>query len=308
MLDEVRNAVEKTLQVSACLDVPVTLDEVAAYFLPNLNMSAEELRSLLVEKEFADLPFKISDDYILTRPTQSVARRLRVEEVSAAKLRSAFSLAEVLTKLVPFIRSLAVTGSVAYASAEKWDDIDLFMITARRRLWLSAFLTLVLVRLYKLLHLRSQDLLRFCLCYAHDEEGFVNESLKNRGNQLFARELLKAKPIAGRTTYSRILRENSWAGRLYAAAYALKLRELKGHTENMDVVCKSEDAHSVFLDWVDGLVFVFLGNYLRVRAYLSNLRLKSLGDDLRVFEPVISPSSCVYSSNLYRWLGSLWSS
>jgi hypothetical protein len=306
-LDEVRNGLEKVLRVSDYLDFPLTLDEVAGYFLPNLNLTPDELRSLLAEKEFNGIPFKIRDGYLLTRSTQSIAFRLELERSSAAKLDSAFSLARVLGRLVPFIRSLAVTGTVAYASADKWDDIDLFMITDRRRLWLSALFTLILVRLYKLLRLRSQDLLRFCLSYVHDEEGFANESVKNRGNPLFARELLKAKLVAGRRTYRCILEQNSWVGKVYASAYALKLQEV-GQQEgspNVDIA-QAEAKPSLFLDWAEGLTFVFLSSYLRLRAYLNNLRLKSLGENLRVFDPVVSRSSCVYTSNFYRWLRSLW--
>ena len=227
--------------------------------------------------------------------------------MSAEKLNSAASFAKVLTKLVPYIRTVAVTGSVAYGSAEKWDDIDLFIITEHKRMWISAFLTLILVRINKLLSLRPPHLYPFCLSYVHAEEEFSRESQRNRSNPLFARELLKAKPIAGVKEYRRILEANRWVSEFYSEPYYEKLKglesNLNGDTPLHGVKLGNS---SIFLDWFDGVAYTVLSRYLRLRAYLTNLKLKSEGKDLRVFEPIITSASCVYTSNFYRWLRSLW--
>jgi hypothetical protein len=60
------------------------------------------------------------------------------------------------------------------------------------------------------------------------------------------------------------------------------------------------------LAWAEGVVFELLSRYLRLRAYLANLKFKSKGQDMRVFEPKISLVSCVYTSNFYEWLRELW--
>src|SRR5208337_3677625 len=116
--------------------------------------------------------------------------------------------ANLLTRVIPFIRTVAVTGSVAYGSATKWDDIDLFIVTKRNRLWISA-----------LLILRPSHLSLFCLSYVHDEQGFLKESQRNRSNALFARELLKAKPVAGAEEYRKILEGNEWVASFYSRPY-----------------------------------------------------------------------------------------
>ena len=229
------------------------------------------------------------------------------EQISAAKLESAASFANLLTRLVPFIRTIAVTGSVAYGSADKWDDIDLFVVTERNRLWVSGFLMLLQIRLYKILGLRASHLLPFCLSYLHDEEGFSNESRRSRTNPLFARELLKAKPIAGTEKYRRILEENKWVREFYSTPYEEMLRLLR---TGLDGRAKPTAAPSGFqsflLTWTEGISYMILSRYLRLRAYLTNLKLRSEGKNLRAFEPNISPASCVYTSNFYRWLVSIW--
>lgn len=305
-LADIRGDLEKVYEVSAYLDFPFSLDEVANYFLPSRNITPEKLRSMISEGNFVDIPFQVKDGYLLSRPSQSDTLRLERALISAEKLHSAARFAKVLTKMVPFIRMVAVTGSVAYGSAGKWDDIDLFVVTEQKRLWLSILMALVMVRVEKSLGLSPSHLLPFCLSYVHDEQGFADDASRNLVNPLFARELLKAKPVAGPEQYRRILEENDWVGKLYTVPYGAALQALgKAPTNEVDL----KEGHGrfvLFFDWAEAFVYVFLSRYLKLRAYLTNLKLKSQKQELRIFEPRITPNSCVYTSNFYRWLHSLW--
>jgi len=305
--ETIHDELQKVYDVSEYLKFPFTVEDVANYFLPKSNLTPQQLESMLTNGEFDDLGFKVRDGYLITSDDQTQLSRSEMEQTSADKLNSAGSFANLLVRTIPFIRTVAVTGSVAYGSATKWDDIDLFIVTQRNRLWISALLTLVLVRLNKLLILRPPHLSLFCLSYVHDEQGFLRESQRNRSNPLFARELLKAKPVAGTDEYRKMLRENEWVAEFYSKPYLKKLRSLSGQLNGTTI---SEEAGSPTLSflmvWVEGMTYAILSRYLRMRAYLTNLKLKSEGKDLRVFDPIITSASCVYTSNFYRWLYALW--
>jgi hypothetical protein len=306
-LAKVHTDLGKVYQVSRYLDFPFTADEVAGYFLPSLNISGRDLLSLLATQKFADIPFEIKDRYLVTNNGQSLSKRFDREQMSAAKLNSAESFARTLAKGVPFLRTIAVTGSVAYGSAEKWDDIDLFIITKRNRLWLSALVTLIYVRLGKLFHLRPTHLSLFCLSYVHDELGFAMEASRNMHSPLFAREILKAKPVSGKANYRKLLLGYDWVKEIYTAPYHEKMSEFERNGTNE--ITKAERTWAgleILLDWAEGLAFTFLSHYLSLRAYLTNLRLKSEGKNNRVFKPKLSRMSCVYTSNFYEWLHTLW--
>lgn len=303
---DIRRDLEKIYELSSHLDFPFSLDDVANYFLPARDIAPHKLRSMISNGDFADIPFHLKDGYLLTSPSQSETLRSERERISNEKLASAARFANFLRKAVPFIRTVAVTGSVAYQSANRWDDIDLFIVTERKRLWLSVLVALALVRVEKLLKLGPSHLLLFCLSYVHDERGFAEDAARNKVNPLFARELLRAKPVVGTDEYLRILRENNWVGELYSAPYSAALEALRG-IGNDTVRTKDRLGRSAaFFDWADGMVYVFLSGYLRLRAYLTNLKLRSRNEGFRVFEPRITRSSCVYTSNFYKWLHSLW--
>jgi hypothetical protein len=297
---------ERAYQLSAYLDFPFSLAEVANYFLPGTNISGDELRDLLSHKSFANIRFQIQDGYLLSRPGQSPAKRLDREQISTLKLNSAENFALTLAKLVPFIKTIAVTGSVAYRSATKWDDIDLFIVTQKGRLWISALMMLILVRVTKLLRLRPPQLSLFCLSYVHDELGFAKEAFENRESPLFARELLKAIPISGMKHYRELLVENDWVKQIHSKPYVEKLKEFDAVTGSNPNENTSRKTSKV-LDWAEAFIFIFLSRYLRLRAYLTNLKLRSEGKDSRVFEPKMNRMSCVYTSNFYEWLHALWS-
>ena len=300
----VREELEQVFRISSWLDFPFTVDEVAEYFLPGLNLTGDQVRALFTERAI-DLPFTLRDRYLLTGISQSIVSRAERKLFSAAKLESASRFTCTLCRLVPWIEMVAVTGSVAYGSARKWDDIDLFVVTKPDRLWLSLFLALVLARLGKLLRIRDPDLLSFCLSYVHDDMGFIQESSKSKFAPLFARELLKAQPLVGIRKYKQILEGNEWIKLVHKTAYTSKISKLNGSELSTKSVVTRE-RFSFFLQWADGVAFVFLAGYLKIRSHITNTKLKSEGKEIRVFDQVRNKHSCMYVSNLYRWLQQLW--
>jgi len=299
----VRDELEQVFKISSWLDFPFTVDEVAEYFLPGLNLTGDQVKALFNDSTL-DLPFTLRDRYLLTNISQSILSRAERKLFSAAKLESASRFANTLSRLIPWIETVAVTGSVAYGSARKWDDIDLFIVTKRDRLWLSLSLALILVRLGKLLRIRDADLLPFCLSYVHDDLGFLQESSKSRFSPLFARELLKAQPLVGIRRYRQILEDNEWVKLIHKAAYTSKIDELAPEPSNKGTV--ANERFSFFLQWADGVAFVLLRTYLKIRSDIMNAKLKSKGEEFRVFDQVMNRHSCMYVSNLYRWLQQLW--
>ena len=299
--EDLHRSLVTVYQVSSYLDFPFTLNEVADFFLPGADISGNELRQRIVTGDFKDIPFKLENDCLLTRPDQNPRIRSIREAISAQKLTSAGKFASVLARLIPWVMTIAVTGSVAYGSAGKRDDIDLFIITKRNRLWISVFYALILVRVFQTLRLEPRHLLPFCMSYVHDEYGFRNEAHRSV-NPLFARELLKAIPLVGKSRYRRLLEENGWVQTMHASSYLAKLKSLPSSDQEMD----PKREIPIVLDWADAFAFFLLSRYLRLRAYLTNLKLKSHGQQMRLFDPRISRNSCVYTSNFYRWLRQLW--
>ena len=56
-LQGIQDGLEKVFRVSEYLNFPFSVEEVANYFLPRMNISSEQLRSMIIEGNFRDIPF-----------------------------------------------------------------------------------------------------------------------------------------------------------------------------------------------------------------------------------------------------------
>lgn len=108
-----------------------------------------------------------------------------------------------LISRIPWIRYLGLTGSNAFESCSKDDDIDLFVITSKNRLWLC-YLTLVV--LSKLVGKRKC----FCINFLVDEN-----NLKIREKNYFtAVQIVQMKTLYDDEFYEKLIKQNMWIFKL----------------------------------------------------------------------------------------------
>ena len=105
---------------------------------------------------------------------------------------------------LPFVRMVAVTGSLAVENAEAADDIDYLIVTSKGRLWLPRAMTILVVRLGGL---RGVTL---CPNYLLSESALA---LSER-DPYTARELFQMRPLIGHDVHARMLAANMWCREL----------------------------------------------------------------------------------------------
>lgn len=112
---------------------------------------------------------------------------------------------------VPFVRMVAVTGTLAVNNVESRDDIDVFIVTAPGRLWLCRALVILLVRLAAL----AGD--ELCPNYFLSEHKLVF----SQHNIFTAREVVQMVPLYGADIYWQIRRLNGWVDHFLPQAIEL---------------------------------------------------------------------------------------
>ncbi len=131
------------------------------------------------------------------------ARRRRSEELWSGALRYAQWLA-----CVPFVRMVAVSGSLAVNNSNGTSDVDVFCVTDARRLWAARLFIVPLSKLTRLLP--SIFPLYLCPNYV-----VSMEALDVRDRNLFtAHEVLQAVPLYGGDVYRKFVQRNRWACRM----------------------------------------------------------------------------------------------
>jgi predicted nucleotidyltransferase len=125
----------------------------------------------------------------------------------------------------PQIKLIGFSGSLAMMNAEKDDDIDLFIITAKNRLFTGRFVAIILAKIlgihrsynkrYKLNVACYTD--KVCLNLFFDESDLVMPDFKR--NEYVAHEILQMKPIVNKdSVYERFLAANSWVFEIFPNA------------------------------------------------------------------------------------------
>lgn len=115
---------------------------------------------------------------------------------------------------LPFVRMVAVTGSLALDNADEGSDLDYLLVTAPGRVWVVRALSSLVRRS------AARAGIHVCPNYILSER-----SLALREHNLFtAHELLQMVPIAGAAVYRRMLRINDWAAAYLPNAAATAAR------------------------------------------------------------------------------------
>ncbi len=203
-------AILKTLIYADIFDYPLKINEIHKWLI------GKKVTIRQIEKAIGKLvqsaKCKVqSGYYFLPRKNGLVAERRRREKQSATYLRKARILSQIL-KIIPWIKLVGISGGLALHNASKKDDIDLFIITNKNRLWISRLLVLGLLSLIgqrRKVGEKGREIAgKLCLNILLEED-----RLEQENKDIFvAHELLQMWPLWQRGgIYSKYLEDNSWA-------------------------------------------------------------------------------------------------
>ena len=183
------------------------------------------------------------DDYysVKNNPDLAEKRKTGMENTQLSMPR-ALKMAKLIGKF-PFVRAVALSGSISKGYMDSFKDIDYFIITKPKRLWLSRTL---LVFYKKVLLLNSFRY--FCLNYFIDEN---NLEIKNK-NYFTATEINTLVPVNGNTLFRLFYDSNAWVKNSYKDFPQNQFAEEKALTR------------SIFKQFIEFSLSNFVGNWLDI--------------------------------------------
>jgi len=196
-------AVLQTLTYSDIFDYPLTAPEVHKY-LTGIKASFEEVMQVL-----EDGPVRRTGNYFTLSGREAIVSIRWDREARSRKLMPlALRYGRILGAL-PYIRMVALTGSLAVMNSSETADFDYMLVAARGRVWTARAFALALNRLTRLSGyticpnlIVSENALEWCL---HDLYS--------------ARELCQMIPIIGLDVYIRLMKANRWVGTFLPNAF-----------------------------------------------------------------------------------------
>jgi hypothetical protein len=141
--------------------------------------------------------------YFLRGRKDLVARRIQNDKNSIEKFEIAQRAARWL-RFVPFVRMIAVTGTLAMKNCEKNSDIDFFVVLKKGRIFTGRLLVTLIVHILGKRRYGKKITNRICLNYF-----ITNESLEIQRQDLFAaNEYSFIYPIFGHNIFRRFCEKN----------------------------------------------------------------------------------------------------
>ena len=188
---------------ASVFDYPVTLDQLHESLI-EVAAAREIVGEWYEASPFLQAAVELHDGYFFPRGRRDLLElRQKREAISRAVLHDLRRpLALVLS--MPFVRMVALSGSLAHLNADGEADLDLFVITRGGRVW---GVTTTLLALSRLCGWRR----RLCLNYVISERQLPVEP-----RDLFsANQIVHLRPLCGGDLYRRFLDANRFVAHFY---------------------------------------------------------------------------------------------
>ena len=189
----------KTLAYFNIFRYPLTKEEIHEFHAQPVDVNdIEDALAVLTSNQSI---FKLDNFYSLQNETALAERRRLGNTRAAAQMNKADRAAKILSHF-PFVKGLAISGSLSKNYADEKTDIDFFIITTANRLWIAR----TFMHLYKKLTFLTGKQHWFCMNYYVDE---ANLEIKEK-NIFTAMEIVTLIPMYGETVLAEFAATNSW--------------------------------------------------------------------------------------------------
>ncbi len=196
---QLEQAILNTITYADIFQYPLTIDEIFRYLIGIPTTQQTVHYTLQVSNYLADLVTYNDPFYFLSGREEIIHTRGKRTSAATRLWPKAIHYGRLISQ-IPFVRMVAVTGSLAMNNTDPGADIDYLIVTRTNRLWLARGMVLLLVRL------AARRGIRICPNYFLSEQALVLEEQ----NIYSAHELAQMVPLFGRSVYATMRSENQW--------------------------------------------------------------------------------------------------
>ena len=177
---------------------PLTEEEIYAFSeVPSKDQIREELNCLVKD----NIIYKFDEFYLCEDNESLIERRLLGNKMAKDIYEKANKVSKFISKF-PYVEGVGISGSLSKGYYDEDGDIDFFIITAHKRLWIARTLLI----LYKKIFLLNSKKY-FCVNY-FISAGSLEIDEKNR---FTATELVTMMPMYGNGSFHDFYEKNKWA-------------------------------------------------------------------------------------------------
>ncbi|HEV3141544.1 MAG TPA: hypothetical protein VGY57_13555 [Vicinamibacterales bacterium] len=201
-------AILRSVVYASLFDYPLTLDEVRRTLIECDGSTADVLTTCGRSDRLRGVIEYRDGFFFPAGRGDLVAERRRRQARSLAFLERHRSVLRLICAL-PFIRMVALSGSIAHLNLEPEGDLDLFIVTRGHHVWTVTLAILILTKL-----LRSRRAICTNFVVSDSQLAFEQQDL------FTANQIIHLKPLTGESVMGELIAANPFVCRLYPNAVA----------------------------------------------------------------------------------------
>ena len=207
-MDNNQKLIIKTLLYSDIFDFPLLENEVWNYLISEGKVDKEPFDKEL--KKINSVVFR-KNGYLFTTDRESIVKK-RLKRIKESKIKLEYAR-KIIRKLfsVSTVMFIGISGNLSMLNSEKKDDIDIFVIVKKNKIWITRFFLIAMLKFMGVYRKRGEKVVsnKFCLNMLVDETSLKLSS--NFQNLYTAHEVSQLMPIRERGgIYKKFIESNSW--------------------------------------------------------------------------------------------------
>ena len=176
---------------------PLTEEEIFNF---SKAESKEQIKLDLIELVNDDIIYKIDDFYLTENNETLIKRRLEGNKMAKNIYQKALTVSRLISKF-PYVECVGISGSLSKGYYDDDGDIDFFIITSPKRLWIARTFLILYKKIF-LLNSRKY----FCVNYFISSNALEIEEK----NIFTATELTTLLPMFGNGSFHKFYEKNKW--------------------------------------------------------------------------------------------------
>lgn len=208
-MNRVERALLKTLLYAEIFNYALTRAQLWRFLIGTTSKMSVFDQSLVMLRNKKQI-IERNGCYSLRSKTNLFELRSQREKIFLKKYDYAQKYAKWL-RLIPWVWYVGISGSLAMQNASEEDDIDFFVITAPNRLWLTRFLSVLLLDILGVRRRPGMWNFKNRICLNMFVNGGALSFVKSDQNLYSAHEMTQMKTLINKYhAYERFLAANDW--------------------------------------------------------------------------------------------------
>ena len=265
-MDQLQKAIFQTLIYADIFDYPLAPRELYKFLITDEALSYSCFRKVLSRINANDKRINANENFYFLKGREEIVKiRGERKKWSQEKLEIAFRVGKRF-KLIPWVKMVGITGALAMENSDENDDIDLIIVTAKKRLWLVRFFSVLLTELAGVRR-RPQDKSaswrnKICLNMFLGEDHLAVPA-KER-NLFIAHEVCQVRLVWDKeNTYERFLWENRWV-----KDYLPNAVKMKSKVKSQKSKVKSQND---LFNFLEKIIYKFQLAYMKPRRTIEKI-------------------------------------